>query len=425
MNIVLLIIFVLLSAFFSGMEIAYLTANKLQVEVEKNRSVLSSTLASHLYSSPERYVSTMLIGNNIALVVYGIIFNDCLSSLLSPYIGNSELLSLAIQTVISTLIIIIFAEFLPKKIFRENSASAIRRLVLPSLLFYYILYPISSFVIWISDQLISLVFGKNAKREDGDMIFGRVDLDEYISTVDDSDGSEQIVEDNGVKLFRNALDFSHEKIRGCLVPRTEVVAIEVDETLDRLLNLFTETGFSKIIVYKDSIDNVIGYVHSYDMFKKPKSVKEIVREISFVPETMEANALLQQFLTQKRSLAVVVDEFGGTAGVVTSEDLMEEIFGEINDEHDRDTLEEVETEPGFYRFSARLEIDYLNEKYQLGIPESEHYETLAGYILMIYGGIPKVNTTVVKDDLSFRVIKTTQTRIELITLKKNSIFAVS
>ncbi|MBI5538607.1 MAG: HlyC/CorC family transporter [Bacteroidia bacterium] len=416
MSAILIIIFITLifSAFFSGMEIAFLSSNRLQIELEKKQGFKSSNIISLFITHPKKYIATMLIGNNIALVVYGIFMAKILTDPISHF-TDSESGILILQTLISTFIILFFAEFLPKTIFRLNSNLFLNIFAIPVSIFYFLFYPLSWATINFSNIILKRVFKANIKKNNN-IVFGKVDIDNYIN--------ERMQNKNGIdddeyelKIFQNALDFSKIKLRECIVPRTEIIAIETNDTIENLKNIFIETGYSKILVYKNNIDTIIGYVHSSELFLKPKSLNEIVHEVLIVPETMPANKLLATFIQQKRSVAVVVDEFGGTSGMVTIEDIMEEIFGEIKDEHDTDDLEDKKINDFEYLLSGRLEIDYLNEKYELNFPDTDEYETIAGYILYNHENIPKINETIIIGHYSFKILRVTNTRIELVQLK--------
>ncbi len=410
MVVVLAIVF---SAFFSGMEIAFVTANKLKFELDKKQKKTFSGILSVFFDNPPQYIATMLVGNNIALVIYGIFT----ARILDPYFHNifhNQWVILLLETVISTLIILVSAEFLPKTIFRIFPNFFLSIFSIPLILFYILLYPIAKFSVVISNFFLKVVSSKEEEIDTG--VFRKVDIESLFLSEDEKDEQNKDDEIN-LKLFRNALDFSELKLRDCMLPRAEILAIEQGEEVEKLAQLFIESGFSRILIYKDNIDNVIGYANSLDIFKNPKSLKNITHRIPIVPESMAAEKLLTQLTGERKSMAVVVDEFGGTAGLITVEDIIEEIFGEIEDEFDRDTELEVRIKDNEFRFSARLEIDYLNEKYQLGIPESEEYETLAGYILNQYNNIPKLNQVIRIDNFEITIIDGNQTRIEAVHLR--------
>ncbi|QZE13506.1 hemolysin family protein [Halosquirtibacter laminarini] len=415
----IVIITIILSAFFSGMEIAYLSSNKLRLEVDKKRNALNSKLLNIYTKNPSRYISTMLVGNNIALVIYGLAF----STILAPIIANwttSTSAEIIIQTLLSTIIILVFAEFLPKTLFRVNPNMSINIFSIPVALFYILFYPITSLTQLITKMVIKLL-AKNGKIKDEDekQIFGRIDLDNLLNE-QELENQENIPE-NEIKLFKNALDFSKVKLRECIVPRPEIHALEIDSTIDELKHLLIETGFSKILIFESSIDHIVGYVHSSDLFKNPSSIKEILRNVDFVPETMEASKLLSKFLKQNQSIAVVVDEFGGTAGIVTNEDILEEIFGEIEDEHDNDEYIANKMEDNLYMLSGRLEIDDLNERFHLNLPESDNYKTIAGLIINQCERIPKMQEVIKQESYEWKILKSTPTRIELVELRLKDI----
>jgi len=404
------------SAFFSGMEMAFVSSDKLRLELEKNRNFLNSRLLTLYTRKPGHYIATMLLGNNVALVVYGIAFAKMLDPIVTPIVTN-DTLSLITQTLLSTLVILFVAEFLPKTLFRLKPNLALNIFAIPVGIFYLLFYPITWFTMEISRLLLRKVFKTEIVQEQEQLVFGRVDLNKFIGESEASAGEVSETVENEIKLFKNALDFSKVKLRECLVPRPEIEAVEVDTPMDELRQRFIETGFSKIIVFNDSIDNIIGYVHSSDLFHNPENIKASLRKVIFVPETMEASKLLTKFLHEHKSLAVVVDEFGGTAGIVTTEDILEEIFGEIEDEHDTVELVERKIDDKHYIFSGRMKIDQINEKYFLGLPVDDNYETIAGYILHQYGSIPTMNTIIDIDKFQFKVLRGSKTRIELIELK--------
>jgi len=404
------------SAFFSGMEMAFVSSDKLRLELEKNRNFLNSRLLTLYTRKPGHYIATMLLGNNVALVVYGIAFAKMLDPIVTPIVTN-DTLSLITQTLLSTLVILFVAEFLPKTLFRLKPNLALNIFAIPVGIFYLLFYPITWFTMEISRLLLRKVFKTEIVQEQEQLVFGRVDLNKFIGESEASAGEVSETVENEIKLFKNALDFSKVKLRECLVPRPEIEAVEVDTPMDDLRQRFIETGFSKIIVFNESIDNVIGYFHSSDLFHNQENIKTSLRKVIFVPETMEASKLLTKFLHEHKSLAVVVDEFGGTAGIVTTEDILEEIFGEIEDEHDTVELVERKIDDKHYIFSGRMKIDQINEKYFLGLPVDDNYETIAGYILHQYGSIPTMNTIIDIDKFQFKVLRGSKTRIELIELK--------
>jgi len=412
------LLFILLSigfsAFFSGMEIAFVSANKLRIELDKKQGIFASRIVRIFTNNQGQYISTMLVGNNIALVIYGVVMAGVLEPVIMKY-TNSGMIILFTQTIISTLIILVTAEFLPKTLFRINPNKILNFFSVPVLLIYYLLYPISKFTIWISSFLLKLVLKVDINEDKEQTVFGKVDLDNII------DVSQPEIEIKGdiehdIKLFQNALDFSKIKLRECVVPRTELIALEIESSIKKLKQKFIESGLSKILIYKETIDNIIGYVQSPDLFHNPKDISSMIKSLIIVPETMPANKLLNTFMKKQKSIALIVDEFGGTAGIVTIEDIMEEIFGEIEDEHDSVELQETKINDNEYIFSGRLEIDHINEKYAIEIPESEEYETIAGFILYHYEQIPYENDQINIKPFEFEILKVDRPRIELIKL---------
>ncbi len=415
-NTILILIALLTSAFFSGMEIAFVSSNKLRFELDKKRSNLSGIILNLFYSHSEQFISTLLVGNNISLVVFSILTAQKLEPIISLVISN-EFLIVFIQSLISTILILFTGEFLPKTIFRINPNRSLRLFALPLYVVYILLYPLSKFTA-ICSKLILRIFGIKLQSGGDKRVFGKVDLDFFIQqSIDDSLDNSMV--DTEVKIFQNALDFSNIRLRDCIVPRTEVVAIDWNESIDDLMSLFIETGFSKIIVYKENMDNVVGYIHSSEMFGKPTDWHTKVNQILVVPETMAANKLMKLLMQEKKTMAAVVDEFGGTAGIVTLEDLVEEIFGEIEDEHDTNTYVMRKTEENEYILSGRLEIDTINDKFDLKIPESDAYATVAGFILHHHEQFPQLHETVDIEHFSFKILKISTTRIDLVKLKVN------
>lgn len=403
------------SAFFSGMEIAFVSSNKLRFEMDRNNQSLNSRILSIFFHNPNNFISTMLVGNNIALVIYGILMAQVIEqNLLAGMIDNRFLLVL-IETIISTLIILVTGEFLPKTLFKINPNLTLNIFAIPAFICYIILYPISKFASGVSNLLLRIL-GVKINKEASDKAFTKVDLDYFIqSSIQDSNSEQEI--DTEIKIFQNALDFSSIKIRDCMVPRTEIVAIEYGTSIDELKARFIESGISKIIVYKENIDNIIGYIHSSEMFRKLTDWTKNIRQLPIVPETMGAHKLMKLFMLQKKSLAVVVDEFGGTSGIVALEDLVEEIFGEIEDEHDTTSYIAKSIGDNEYILSGRLEIEKANELFSLDLPESDDYQTIGGLILHQYQSFPKVHEVISFDKFQFKIIKVTATKIELIKLK--------
>ena len=412
--IIYLLITMAFSAFFSGMEIAFLSVDKLRFEMDRKGGV-SSRILSLFFRNPNDFISTMLVGNNIALVIYGILMAQIIGdNLLAGWITNHFVMVL-IQTVISTLIILVTGEFLPKTLFKINPNLVLNVCALPLFICYIILYPISKFSSGVSYLFLRL-FGMKVNKEASAKAFGKVDLDYFVqSSIDNAESEETL--DTEVKIFQNALDFSTVKIRDCIVPRTEVVAVALDTSLEELKNRFVESGISKIIVYDGNIDNVVGYIHSSEMFRNPKDWRDHVKEVPIVPETMAAHKLMKLFMQQKKTIAVVVDEFGGTSGIVSLEDLVEEIFGDIEDEHDNTSYICKQIGEHEYVLSARLEIEKVNETFDLDLPESDDYLTVGGLILNQYQSFPKLHELVSVGKYQFKIIKVTATKIELVRLK--------
>jgi putative hemolysin len=407
------------SAFASGSEIAFISSNKLRIELDRKQGSLSAKIISGFVKSPSRFIATMLVTNNVALVIYGIIFSeniltrDLLKSVL-PHQVSTYAGILIIQTLVSTLIILVAAEFIPKAIFRLNPNGILNALAIPILIVYYLLYPVVFVVLGISKFVMSKIFRIEFVEEKP--LFGRIDLDFYIRdlTSKNSQAEEMNTE---IRIFQNALDFTEVKVRECMIPRKEIVAISVDESVQDLVNLFIETKLSKILVYRESIDNIIGFVHSSEMFKQPKDITSILLPISIVPEVMSANELLTLFTNQHKSIALVVDEFGGTSGMVTIEDVIEEIFGEIQDEHDDPDQVEKKVNENEFIFSGRLEIDEINKKYDLRIPTHDTYETLAGFIFHHHENIPEQNEEIIIPPFTITVLQVKENRIEQVRLK--------
>lgn len=416
MNIILYILITMaFSAFFSGMEIAFVSSNKLRFEMDKNEQSITSRILSIFFKRPNDFISTMLVGNNIALVIYGILMAELIEQrILSGWIENEFLLVL-IQTIISTLIILVTGEFIPKTLFKINPNFTLNILAIPTFICYILLYPISKFASACSSIFLWLT-GIKVNKEASDKAFTKVDLDYFIqSSIEDSDDKQEI--DTEVRIFQNALDFSSIKIRDCMVPRTEIVAIEYNTPLEELKSRFIESGISKILVYKDNIDNIVGYIHSSEMFREHTNWTEGIRQFPIVPETMNANKLMQIFMQQKKSIAVVVDEFGGTAGIVALEDLVEQIFGEIEDEHDTTSYIAKQIGDNEYVMSGRLEIEKANELFPINLPENDEYQTVGGLILHQYQSFPKLHEVISFNKFEFKIIKVTSTKIELVRLK--------
>lgn len=408
--IALVILTLLLSAFFSGLEIAFISANKLRIELSSNQGKHWAILCSKYLKSPSKFISTILVGNNISLVIYGITMEEILRPRFEV-LGSFP--ALLIATLISTGIVLLTAEFLPKALFRLNPSGILSFLIYPFQVFYYLLYPLVVFVIWLSNSVLSRVL--NADFTEKTPAFGKVDLDHFISqsAQSNTEGEEPEVDTD---ILKNALDFGNVKVRDCLVPRTEITAIASDATITELEELFIESQHSKILVYKENIDHIVGYVHHLELHKKPKSIKSILIPILITNESKAANDMLNDFSKTQKSIALVVDEYGGTAGIITVEDIMEEIFGEIEDEHD-ELVEEDEqvSENGVYTLSAKLEVDYLNEKYDMNLPEGD-YETLGGFVLANLEEIPSTNEVFIIDNYEVKVLEASEQRIDKVEL---------
>ena len=409
-----LIVSMVFSAFFSGMEIAFVSSNRLRVEMDRDKHGLSQRALDVFYKHPSHFISTMLVGNNIALVVYGILFAQIFDATLFASLSDGG--RVTCDTLLSTLVVLFTGEFLPKTIFKSNSNGLLTFFALPAYLCYILLWPISRFSTFLSRGLLRLVGVKIPKATEGKE-FTKVDLDYLVQSSIDNAKNDAEIEDE-VELFHNALDFADTKVRDCMVPRTEIDAIDIDDcTIDELKNKFVESGHSKIIVYREDIDHIIGYIHSSELFKHVSDISKHIQEMPFVPETMAARKLMQIFLQQKKSLGVVVDEFGGTSGIVSLEDIVEEIFGDIEDEHDNTKYVAKVLDDGEYLLSARLEIEKVNELFDLGLPESDEYMTVGGLILHEYQSFPKLNEVVKIGHFEFKIIKNTMTKIELVKLK--------
>ena len=410
-----IVITMVLSAFFSGMEIAFVSSNRLLVEMEKEKNGLAQKCLTVFYNNPNGFVSTMLVGNNIVLVVYGILFAQLFdATLFHPYEPATRVV---LDTILSTLIVLFTGEFLPKTLFKSNPNRLLTFFAPLAYIFFIVLWPISRFTTFIARVLLRL-FGVKIDEKENDGTFTKVDLDYLVQSSIDNAENEDDIEDE-VKIFQNALDFQDTKVRDCMVPRTEINAIEKNCSLEELQQMFIESGNSKIIVYEGDIDHIKGYIHSSEMFRAPKNWRDHIRRMPFVPETMAAQKLMQVFLQQKKSLGVVVDEFGGTSGIVSLEDIVEEIFGDIEDEHDNLKYVAKQTSDNEYVLSARLEIDKVNEMFDLELPESDDYMTIGGLILHVYQSFPKLNEIITIGQYEFKIIKSTMTKIELVKLKVN------
>ncbi|MCO4822072.1 MAG: HlyC/CorC family transporter [Flavobacteriaceae bacterium] len=421
-DLVIIITSLLFSAFFSGMEIAYISSNKIHIEIEKKQDGFIAKILTKLTAKPSKFIATMLIGNNIALVLFGFFMGDVLVRWFQAQLPSNSIvlnyllvdLSLLTQTVISTLIILITAEFLPKVFFQIYANKLIKIFAFPAYVFYVLFSMISEFVIWISDVVLKRFF-----KTDGDEVqlaFSKVELGNYISEQMEAVEEDDDV-DSEIQIFQNALEFSEVKSREVMIPRTELIALELHDSIKVLSELFTSTGYSKILIYKTTIDDILGYVHSFDLFTKPKTIKSIVKPVEYVPETMLIKDVLNVLTKRRKSVAIVLDEYGGTSGIMTIEDIVEELFGEIEDEHDTIVLLEEVLADGGYNFSGRLEVDYLNETYKLNLPESENYETLGGLIVNSTEGIPQKNDIVKINNFLFTILEVSSTKIDVVSLE--------
>lgn len=411
-----ILVTMLLSAYFSGMEIAFVSSNRMLAEVDKGRYGFSQRFISIFYNHPNGFVSTMLVGNNIVLVVYGILIARLFDNTI--FRGLDPAFTVPADTLLSTFVILFTGEFLPKTLFKSNPNTLLAVFALPAYVFYIMLWPIARLATFLSKMCLRFL-GIRMEQGSDDEGFSKVDLDYLVSSSIDSARSDDEIEDE-VKIFQNALDFSDTKVRDCMVPRTEINAIEENAPLEDLRQLFIESGNSKIIVYREDIDHIIGYIHSSEMFRNPRRWIDHVRTMPFVPETMVAQKLMKIFMQQKKTLGVVVDEFGGTSGIVALEDIVEEIFGDIEDEHDSDKYIAKRTDDGDYVLSARLEIDKINEMFDLGLPESDDYMTLGGLILHDYQSFPKLNEIVKIGSYDIKILKASMTKIELVKLHKTT-----
>lgn len=410
-SIIIILTTLVLSAFFSGFEIAYVSSNKVHLEILKKQEGVIANVLTKLTRKPSKLLATMLVGNNVALVVYGFEMGKVMTALLPDFFQN-----VLWHTIISTLIILITAEFMPKVFFQIYANQLLKLFAIPAYFFYLLFYPLSSFVMWISDFVLRVFF--KTKGDYVPLSFTKVELVDYISEqLENVPKKEEM--DSEVQMFQNALEFSGVKAREIMIPRTEIVAVELSESIENLIATFVSSGFSKILIYNENIDDILGYVHSFDMFKKPKNIKEVLIPIVNIPETIQINEVLNILTRKRKSMAVVLDEYGGTSGIVTLEDIVEELFGEIEDEHDKDNFIEEQLSETEYLFSARLEVEYLNETYHLEIPESEEYETLGGFIVLHNEGIPTQGELIQIPPFSFVIEACSQTKIETVRLVVN------
>ncbi|MBQ0082050.1 MAG: hemolysin family protein [Paludibacteraceae bacterium] len=422
MNVVVIIIVSLLfSALFSGMEIAFVSSSKLRFEMDKKDNNLTSTLIDFFYRHSEMFITTMLVGNNIALVVYGIQTARLLNAPIEQYVSSNPVAVVTIQTVISTVVVLFTGEFIPKTIFKSRANFWLLFFSPIIFVIYILLYPVTLFASALSKIILRIAGQYNPQEKSA--VLNKIDLDYLVTESIESVEKTSEVE-NDMKLFQNALDFSNVKLKECAVPRTEIMALNYSSTYEDLRNAFTETGYSKILIFKDNIDNIIGYFHSSDLFQYAKDGDKFdwhhyLRKMPIVPETMSASKLMDILVQNKKSIAVVVDEFGGTAGIVTLEDIMEEIFGEIEDEHDTKEYRAEKISDKEYLLSGRLEIDEVNQKFELELPEDENYLTIAGFILYYYQKFPKLNETITIDNYTFKIVEAHNNRIDLVQLKIN------
>lgn len=411
---VIIVITLLFTAFMSGIEIAFLTSNKLRIELESKQGNINAKIFSSFLKKPSRFLATVLVGTNISVVIYSIYMEHILSDYMGGFI-RSEVTILLLSTLISTIILLFVAEYIPKSLFRINSNGALNILAIPYNIVYYLLSPIVYITTGLSEFILTKLFRVRLSKEE--ITFGKIDLDNYVRQVTETTSDDEKELDHEIKIFQNALEFSDSKVRDAMIPRTEVVAVEVNSTIAQLSEKFKETRLSKILIYEGNIDRMIGYVYGYDLFKRPKSIRSILWPLMFVPETLHLKEILRLFIAQHKSLAVVVDEFGGTSGLLTIEDVIEEIFGEIDDEHDEEELIEKELSKDEFIFSGRQEIEYINEEYGLSLPVSDDYETLAGMLINNIQRIPDQNETVMIDNVELQVLAVSNARIEKIRVK--------
>lgn len=426
----LIIVFIALalSAFFSGMEIAFITANKLKIELDKKKDILSANILSSFLDKPKRFIAAMLVGNNVALVTYSYFAGELLMNLginlhetygyfwLSYFVPeHSPYFALFVQTIITTVLVLFGGEFIPKALFQSNPNWWLSRFAIPLKVLYILLWPLATLVTWISKKFIRLMTKNNGKSEDEKLTFGKIDLGEYLKGAELNEENKEF--ENEIQILQNALEFSDVKARDCMVPRNEICAVDIEDTVEELTQLFIETGYSKIIIYRESIDNIIGYTHSHELLTKPPMIQNVILPIAIVPEPMPAYDILELLIQQKKNMAVVLDEFGGTAGILTIEDIVEEIFGEIADEHDSEDLIEEVISDREYRFSARHEVYYINQTYHLDLPESEDVDTISGLIILYTESIPPVDEVITIGTYEFTILEVSDTKIEEVRLR--------
>lgn len=414
----IIVITLVACSFFAGIEIAFVSANKLRIELENKNGVLSARIISFFLKHPGRFIVAMLLGSNIALVVYGIQMAELIESPLEEFLArfthrDLSVLVIFLQTVFSTLLILIIAEFIPKALFRINPNGVLSIFAIPVAFFYGLLYPIVFVTMGIAEFILKRGF--KIEFSEDKPVFGRIDLDNYVREHTSKIDSKEDIE-HEIQIFQNALEFSEVKARDCMVPRTQIEGIDVNEPIEELHKKFIDTGLSKMLIYEESIDHIIGYAHSFAMFNSPKTIRSVLMPIIIIPETLAANQLLTRFIQERKSLAVVVDEFGGTSGIITMEDVMEEIFGEIRDEHDVEEFTDKQISPTEFIFSGHIKVDYLNDKYKLNIGEEENYETLAGFILNHHQDIPQLNEEITIGDFRFVITRVQGNKIEEVKL---------
>ncbi|MBN09706.1 MAG: hemolysin [Flavobacteriaceae bacterium] len=415
---IVIICALLLSAFFSGLEIAFVSSNRLFLEIQKKRVGFSSRLLKNCTKNPSKFIATMLVGNNISLVIYGIFMGDRILGFLFPESmsnSNFEFDILLYQTTISTIIILVTAEFLPKVFFQLYSHRLITLFAIPAAFFFYLFNPITTAIIKLNDWILNYIF--KIQTNQVQLSFSKIELGDYIEDQIESFKNKEGI-DSEIQIFQNALDFSALRSREVMVPRTEIIAVEQNTTSDELREIFIETGLSKIPVYRESIDNIVGYIHAFEMFRQPKKIKDIILPVSFIPEPMPINKVLELLSKQRRSMAIVLDEYGGTSGLITIEDIVEELFGEIEDEHDHIDHTEKQLSQNKFEFSARLEVDYVNQNYELEIIESDLYETLGGWIVHHTEKIPKKNDIITIQNFRLKVLEVSSNKIERVLLEK-------
>ena len=418
--ILLTLISLVLSGFFSGVEIAFITSDRVRVGLDSSRGGLINRIIARYYAHQEFFISTILVGNNIVLVIYGMGASALLEPWIEAHVSTNQAVILLLQTLISTLVILFTGEFIPKSVFRINPNTSLKLSALPVYFFYILLYPIAAFTSWLSKVLMHLA---GLKAEDTRLgVLSIDDINDYLENkIDDLDNPAEAQVENEVKIFHNALDFSSTQLRDCMAPRNELVAVNIDETTrEELSELFTTSGRSKILVYRDDIDNVVGYVHVSELFDPATDWKKQIKEVLYAPETLLANTMMRRLLSEKRSMAVVVDEFGGTAGLVTLEDLVEEIFGDIQDEHDKNGITATEIAPGVYEFSGRIEVRTLRDEFRFDIPEDDEYQTLAGYIIHETGTLPAKGERVEIDGITFIIKERSATRLDMVRVETAS-----